>query len=100
MTEERIFPSENPPARAEDYHGSARLEHINPDLAAQGIKFVNIEITFEEALKLSLALQSCLVQLNRYHRGTVVGRQMGVLLGINTEGTSIAVIERRVQPGE
>jgi hypothetical protein len=86
--------------KAEDYHGMARYERTLPDVAGQGVKSINVEISFEEALKLSLALQSCLIQLNRYHRGSAPGREMGVLLSIKTENTSISVIEKRVRSGE
>ena len=44
-----------------------------PDVAAQGVKSVNINLTFEEALKLNLALDSCVHSINRYHRGTKKG---------------------------
>jgi hypothetical protein len=98
VQEERIFPEANIPTKAEDYHGTVHFERILPDLAAKGVGSINLEIPFAEALKLSLALQSCLMALNRYHRGTVAGREMGVLLAINVEGTSIGVIEKRVEP--
>ena len=57
-------------------------------------------MTFDEALKLSLAIQSCLIQLNRYHRSTTAGRDMGLLLSIKTDSTSITVIEKSVRPPE
>lgn len=100
MPEKRVFISEDVATKAEDYHGGARYQRTLPDIAGKGVRSVNIEIPFEEALKLSLALQSCLVQLNRYHRGTAAGREMGVLLSIKTENTSISVIEKRVRPEE
>jgi hypothetical protein len=65
MPDKRVFLDPNVGTKAEDYHGTARYERTLPDIAANEIKSVNIEISFEESLKLSLALQSCLVQLNR-----------------------------------
>jgi hypothetical protein len=57
-------------------------------------------MTFDEALKLSLAIQSGLMQLNRYNRWTTAGREMGLLLSFKTDSRSITVIEKRVRPDE
>ena len=53
MAEERIFPDENVATKAEDYHGTVRFERVLPDLAGQGVKSANLEISFEEALEAS-----------------------------------------------
>jgi len=98
VTTKRVFAKEEVDSKAEDYHGGARYERTLPDVAEQDVKSINIEIRFEEALKLSLALQSCLMQLNRYKRSTAAGRDMGVLLSIKTDNSSITVMERRLRP--
>ena len=101
MSKKRVFPRKTEiQTKAEDYYGAAGYERTLPDIADNGIKSVNIEIRFEEALKLSLALQSCLSQLNRYNRGSTAGRDMGVLLSIKTDNKSIAVMERRIRSNE
>lgn len=98
----RVFVSTNPKSKAEDYHGGGRFERVLPNISdAQavvgGVKSVNLELTFEEALKLSLAIDSCLQKLNRYNRGTSEGRGMGMLLSIKMENSSVAVIEKKVK---
>ncbi len=68
MAGKRSFSDDNIPVKADDYHGLAGYVRTQPDIASQGVKSVNIDMTFEEALRLSLAIQSCLLQLNRYKR--------------------------------
>jgi hypothetical protein len=100
MADARIFPDEEARHKAEDYHGGCRVVRINPDALAEGVESLNIEISFEQALRLSLALQSALVNLNRYNRGTVIGREMGVLLLLDIAGKSVSIMEKRVVPEE
>jgi hypothetical protein len=100
MAGKRSFSDENIPVKADDYHGLAGYVRTQPDIASQGVKSVNIEMTFEEALRLSLAIQSCLLQLNRYKRSATEGREMGMLLSIKTDSNTITVIEKRVKPAE
>jgi hypothetical protein len=100
MAKKRSFSDENIPTKADDYHGLADYVRAQPDIGAQGIKSVNIEMTFEEALRLSLAIQSCVMQLNRFKRSTTGGREMGMLLSIKTDSNTVTVIEKRVRPAE
>jgi hypothetical protein len=95
----RSFSDNDIPTKAEDYHGLAEFVRTQPDVAANGVKSINIEMTFEEALRFSLAVQSCLLALNRYKRSTTAGREMGLLLSIKTDSNTITVIEKRVLPG-
>ena len=98
MAGKRSFSDDNIPMKADDYHGLADYVRTQPDVAAKGIKSINIEMTFEEALRLSLAIQSCVMQLNRYKRSATEGREMGMCLSIKTETNTITVIEKRVRP--
>lgn len=100
MTEKRSFSDDGIPTKADDYHGLAGYVRTQPDVAAQGVKSINIEMTFEEMLRLSLALQSCLMQLNRYKHSTTTGREMGLTLSVKTESKTITVIEKRVRPAD
>lgn len=96
----RSFSDDNIPLKADDYHGLADYVRTQPDIAQQDVKSVNIEMTFEEALRLSLAVQSCVMQLNRYKRSSTQGREMGMLLSIKTDSNTITVIEKRIRPDE
>jgi hypothetical protein len=100
MAGNRSFSDDNIPLEADDYHGLAGYVRTQPDIAEKGVKSVNIEMTFEEAIRLSLAVQSCVMQLNRYKRSATEGREMGMLLSIKTDSNSITVIEKRVRPEE
>jgi len=82
--------------KADDYHGLVNYVRTQPDVAAQGVKSINIEMSFEMALRLSLAVQSAVLSLNRYNRSTTKGRDMGLLLSIKTDSNTITVIEKRV----
>lgn len=96
MAKTRSFSETDIPTKSDDYHGLASFTRIQPDIAAKGVQSANIEMTFEEALRLSLAIQSCLMQLNRYKRSTTKGREMGMLLSIKTDSQTISVIEKKV----
>jgi hypothetical protein len=100
MAKTRAFSPEGLPEKKADYHGSARFARASPDVAQQGIKSLNLDIPFEEALKLSLALNSCLQSLNRYHRGTTKGRAMGVCLSVKMDNSFISVIETTIRSPE
>lgn len=89
----RKFSPEGTPEKAADYHGACRFDQLSPDIAAKGVKSVNIVISFEEALKLRLALESCLLAVNRYKRSTTKGKAMCAVLSVKTESGTIAVIE-------
>lgn len=100
MAGKRSFSDGDVPTKADDYHGLAGYVRTQPDVEQQGVKSVNIEFTFEEALRLSLAIQACLLQLNRYKRSTVEGREMGMCLSLKTDNNTVVVIEKRVKPPE
>lgn len=99
----RVHRPSNAKKKAEDYHGGARFERISPDPSSfkageKPVKSLNIHISFEQALKLSLALQSCLIQLNKFHRSDTAGKSMGVELTIHVNQRSVKVIEKSIRP--
>lgn len=98
MAGNRSFSDDNLPMKADDYHGLAEYVRTQPDVTAKDVKSINIEMTFEEAVRFSLAVQSCVMQLNRYKRSAKEGREMGMCLSIKTETSTITVIEKRVRP--
>lgn len=98
MTKNRSFSADDIPTKSDDYHGLAEYVRTQPDVAAQDVKSINIEMDFAEAVRFSLAVQSCVLQLNRYKHSTVKGREMGMLLSIKTESNTVTVIEKRVRP--
>ena len=93
----RAFSPSDVPEKMDDYHGGCRLNRIVPDIAAKGVKSVNIELSFEEALRLATAIQSAILKLNRYNRTSKGGREMGLCLSVNVPTSAISVIETRVR---
>ncbi len=89
----RAFSPDGLTTKKVDNHGGARYTRTNPDIAAKGIKSVNVFMTFEEAMKLSLAVQACLLSLNRYNRATTKGKNMGLCLTVFTDNQAVNVIE-------
>ena len=47
MAENRSFSDDNIPTKADDYHGLAEYVRTQPNVAAQGVKSINVEMTFE-----------------------------------------------------
>ncbi|MBX3046852.1 MAG: hypothetical protein KF698_07640 [Anaerolineales bacterium] len=93
----RVFPKKQAKKKVEDYYGGAVFKKTSPDLASTGTKSLNLEIEYEEGLKLLMALQTCLQQLNRYNRATTEGKSMGLLLSIKMDNSSISVIEKSIR---
>ncbi len=84
--------------RIKQTFGGCTLEGTSPkvpDLSAK-TPILNIWMTFEEALKLSIAIQECVRKLNSYHRGTRAGRQTGLNLAVRLRKRRITVNETTV----
>jgi hypothetical protein len=54
-------------------------------------------MTFDEALKFAIAVQSCVQSLNRYKRSTKAGRAMGLGLCILFDSKKISVMESQTE---
>jgi len=67
-----------------------------PDVAGKGVKSVNVELSFEDAIRLSVAIQEAILCLNRYDRSLKDGKNMGLVLSVKTKNMTIAVIESAV----
>ena len=93
MKPEKIYTHPELKEKAPDYHGKCDYARLGPPYEG---KSLSIEITFEEAMKLSLSLQSCLLSLNRLDRKLKIGKAMGVELSVTTETQAIKVIEKKM----
>lgn len=60
--------------------GTVRVDHFSPPLdeGKPVPKAINIILSFEEALKLQIGLQSILVKLNSHNRNTKTGLDSGI----------------------
>lgn len=96
MKTSRIFSNEGVTQKKDDYHGGCRYVRTLPDVAAKGVKSVNVELSFEDALKFSLAVQSALMSINKVSRKNRAGKAMGIVLSIKTDNETISVLEKKV----
>ncbi|OGQ12060.1 MAG: hypothetical protein A2138_01175 [Deltaproteobacteria bacterium RBG_16_71_12] len=93
MASRRAFTSADIKSKSDDYHGSCRFARVPSPVSDAGIKSMNLELEFEEALKLSLALTAGLHQLNRYDRNTDAGRRRCLTLSVKIDNKAISVVE-------
>lgn len=66
------------------------LNTLSPDT-----QILNIEIAFEEALKLNLAIDECVRKLNSYKRSTTAGKRSGLNLAIHLSQGVITINEAK-----
>lgn len=77
--------------------GGCDIDHMRP---APGDGFppaLNVVISFEDALKLHLALGQALAKLNSYKRSTTAGRRSAVNLCVYPRASRITVNESRLR---
>jgi hypothetical protein len=79
---------------SDEYHGTVRYAKTSRE--AEKLKSVNIFFSFEEAMKLSLAIQSCVLRLNKLDKRTAKGKKMGMQLGLKTETETVMVTEEEI----
>jgi hypothetical protein len=96
MAAKRSFSADDIPTKSADYHGLASYVRTTPDVATKGVRSMNVHFTFEEAMRLSLAIQSCVLSLNRYKRSSTAGRDMGLSLSFKTRTGTVTVIETNI----
>jgi len=70
---------------------SPALETLSPNT-----QVLNIDITFEEALKLHLAIEECVRKLNSYKRSTRLGKRTALNLAIHLSKRRVTVNEARL----
>ena len=70
---------------------SPKLQNLAPTT-----KVLNIEIGFEEALKLHLAIEECIRKLNSYKRSTSAGKRSGLNLAIHLSKGRLTINEAKL----
>ncbi len=75
--------------------GSCRVEEFKPKRETWNSKtnIINTIITFDEALRLKLALDAVLMEINKYKRNSIEGKNTGIDLVINLSGSIMSVVE-------
>lgn len=70
---------------------SPQQETLSPDT-----KVLNILLSFEDALKLDLAIDECVRQLNAYKRNSIEGKKTALNLSIHLDQMRISVNEGKL----
>jgi hypothetical protein len=75
--------------------GSCIVAYIGPQVSTLSPKTpsLNISVSFEEALKLNLAIDECVRQLNKYKRNYRIGKNKGLNLRLHLQNPSITINE-------
>ena len=68
------------PTRQKQSYGSCSVDHFSPPVKEGWPPAINIVLGFEEAMKLQLALQARLLDINRLNRSTTEGKTAAVNL--------------------
>ena len=73
--------------------GGCDIDNTSPELAALAAdtKILNVRISFEEALKLHLAIGECISRLNSYNRSKRAGRRTCLNLAVHLPKNRLTV---------
>ena len=77
--------------------GACDIDHFSPPMKADATPAINMNISFEEGLKLHLALGQILGQLNSYNRATKEGRLSAINLCVYTKRKRITINESKLK---
>jgi len=72
-------------ARGKQSYGGCSIDHFSPAIGPGWPKAINVVLTFEEAMKLSLSLQHRLLDINGLNRSTREGKAAAVNLCIHAD---------------
>ena len=77
--------------------GACSYEKTSPKDVASAVRAVNVVLSFEEALKLNLAIDEGVRKLGRYNRATTVGKSAGLMLIVHFDRKRIRVQEGKLK---
>ena len=76
--------------------GDCRFSKTSPISLRERTSAINFPISFEEALKFSLAVDECVRKLNSYNRGNARGKEAALALIIHLDSKRIRVSEGKI----
>ena len=78
--------------------GGCSLGRLSPKLESLGpeTKVLNITLSFEDALKLNLAIDECVRKLNSYKRSTAAGKRSALNLAVHLDQARITINEGKL----
>ena len=78
-------------AKTKQSYGGCNIDHFSPAKTEGWPKAINIVLGFEDAMKLQLALQARLLEMNRLNRSTREGKAAAVNLCVYPQVKRITV---------
>ena len=84
-------------AKKKQSYGGCTVDHFSPAKKDGWPKAINVVLGFEEALKLKLALEARLLDINGLNRSTREGKAAAVNLCVYTDVNRIAVMPGKVK---
>jgi len=86
------------PEKKEASFGSCGIAKISPhkEDITPDTKVLNLHISFEEALKLNLAIDECLRTLNKYNRSMKEGKRTALNMAIHLHADRITIVESKI----
>lgn len=76
--------------------GACSYSVTSPRTLTEDTSTINFVLSFDEALKLNLAIDECVHQLGRYNRATAAGKSAGLMLVVHFDKRRIRVQQGRV----
>lgn len=78
--------------------GGCTVVGFSPEVSSLSPKteMLNVTISFEDALKLNLAIQECVRKLNSYNRSTTAGKRTGLNVAVHLQKGRLTVNETTV----
>ena len=86
-----------PPKQKESTFGSCAIDRLSPPTVTDSTRVVNLVLSFEDALKLNLAISEGVHTLNRHNRATREGRDAALVLTVYLDKMRINVTQDRVK---
>jgi len=79
-------------------YGGAEFDKCSPDRTklTESTKVLNLTLSFEEALKLNIAVDECVRKLNSYNRSTKGGKREALNLAIHLHAGRVVVTKGKL----
>jgi hypothetical protein len=75
--------------------GGCAVSSFSPEVLklSSTTEMLNVSMSFEDALKFSLAIQECVRKLNSYNRSTGAGKRTGLNIAVHLQKRRLTVNE-------
>jgi hypothetical protein len=79
-----------------DSYGACSYAKVSPSQLSADTPALNFVVSFEEALKLNLAIDECVRKLGRYNRAKIEGKRAGLMMVVHLDKRRIRILEGKV----